>query len=165
MTNRERVPVDDQDVDHGSGEADHKFKRLLEGLRTTLPGAQVLLGFLLIVPFQNAFGSLSSFERYLYEIAFFSSALASVLLIAPSVHQRFRAPFTGVERSDEDHVETAVWVSLIGTVFLGLAVAASTWLVGSVVGETVFSMVATGAVSVAVVYTWVVQPLVRFRDH
>ncbi len=155
----------DQGVDHDSREVDHSFQRLLEGLRTTLPGAQVLLGFLLIVPFQSEFGSLSTFERYLYEVSFFSSAMASVLLIAPSVHQRFRAPITGVERGDEDHVETAVWVSLVGTIFLGLAVAASTWLVGTVVGETTFSLVATAAVSLAVLYTWAVQPLVRFRNR
>ncbi len=165
MTGRGSRGDGDDAVEQRADEVDRNFKRLLEGLRTTLPGAQVLLGFLLIVPFQRTFGSLSTFERYLYEVAFFSSAMSSVLLIAPSVHQRFRAPISGIEREDEAHVDVAVWVSLIGTIFLGLAVTAATWLVGSVVGETPFSIAATGAVSLAVVYTWALQPLVQFRNR
>lgn len=149
----------------GPDEIDKSFKRLLEGLRTTLPGAQVLLGFLLILPFQSRFEDLSSFSRFLYLVAFFSAALASVLLIAPSVHQRFRAPITGIRRNDGSHVAAAVWVSLAGSVFLGIAVVAATALVGSVVDvglEVTFGWV---AIAVAVLYTWAVQPLVQFRDR
>jgi len=146
----------DQDVDD-------EFRRLLEGLRTTLPGAQVLLGFLLIVPFQAGFAELSSMDRSLYLVTFFSSAIASVLLIAPSAHQRFRAPMDGIRRSTASHVRAAVWVSLVGTVFLGVAMGAAVALIGSVVDAGWGVTVGWAAVAVALAYSWVLQPLVLFR--
>ncbi len=153
-------PYPQDDID----EADKSFKRLLEGLRTTLPGAQVLLGFLFILPFQAEFSSMSDIDRIIYQVAFYSAALASVLLIAPSVHQRFRAPMTGIRRNDKAHVDVAVWVSLAGSVALGVAITASTALVGSTVSESWVATAMAVLVGLTVVYTWALQPLVQFRD-
>lgn len=153
-------PYPQDDID----EADKSFTRLLEGLRTTLPGAQVLLGFLFILPFQAEFSSMSDIDLVIYQVAFYSAALASVLLIAPSVHQRFRAPMTGIRRNDKAHVDVAVWVSLAGSVALGVAITASTALVGSAVSESWVATVMSSLVGLTVVYTWALQPLVQFRD-
>ncbi len=157
----EARPYPQDDVD----EVDKSFKRLLEGLRTTLPGAQVLLGFLFILPFQSEFARLSDIDRTIYQVAFYSSALASVLLIAPSVHQRFRAPITGIRRNDKAHVDVAVWVSLAGSVCLGIAITASTALVGSTVSQSWVATAMSVTVGLTVVYAWALQPLVQFRDH
>ena len=47
-------------------DADEQFSALLEGLRATLPGVEVLFGFLLVLPFQQGFAKLDAVEKKLY---------------------------------------------------------------------------------------------------
>lgn len=44
-------------------QTDRQLIELLTELRVALPGAQVLLGFLLTVPFATRFGRISSLDR------------------------------------------------------------------------------------------------------
>nr|MDP9494734.1 DUF6328 family protein [Actinomycetota bacterium] len=71
----DKAPRDD------NADVDDAFRAFLEGLRTTLPGVQVLFAFLLILPLQESFHDLARAERVAFYIAFFGSALASILLI------------------------------------------------------------------------------------
>jgi hypothetical protein len=68
--------------------ADRHLAELLNELRVALPGVQVLFAFLLVVPFSQGFQSLSDFERKLYFAILLLTAVASVCLIAPSMHHR-----------------------------------------------------------------------------
>lgn len=61
---------------------------LLGELRVAFPGAQVLFAFLLAVPFQARFADATTFQRDAYFVTPVLSALASVLLIAPSALHR-----------------------------------------------------------------------------
>ena len=63
---------------------------LLNELRVALPGVQVLFAFLLAVPFANGFPKLTGTARDVYFAAFIATALATVLLIAPSSYHRLR---------------------------------------------------------------------------
>jgi phosphatidylserine synthase len=63
---------------------------LLNELRVALPGVQVLFAFLLAVPFANGFPKLGSLGRDIYFVAFIATALATVLMIAPSSYHRLR---------------------------------------------------------------------------
>ena len=63
---------------------------LLNELRVALPGVQVLFAFLLAVPFSNGFPRLSKLDRNIFFVAFIATALATVLLIAPSSYHRLR---------------------------------------------------------------------------
>ena len=83
-------------------DADEQFSALLEGLRATLPGVEVLFGFLLVLPFQQGFAKLDDVEKKLYAVALTSAGIALILLIAPSVHQRVRAPFSGLPRHSRE---------------------------------------------------------------
>lgn len=67
---------------------DRNELELLTELRVASAGVQVLLAFLLIVPFNTRFTRLSTFERYDYFITLLSMAVAATLLIAPSIHHR-----------------------------------------------------------------------------
>ena len=51
------------------GQVEEEFRSLLEGLRTTLPGAQIITAFLLTLPFYERFGALDQRERAAYYIA------------------------------------------------------------------------------------------------
>src|SRR5258708_34187029 len=67
---------------------DRNLSELLNELRVALPGVQVLFAFLLVVPFNQRWTQLSQFDRKLYFATLLCTALASVLLIAPTVHHR-----------------------------------------------------------------------------
>lgn len=155
----------DIDREPTGAKVEEEFRSLMEGLRTTMPGAQVLLGFLFIVPFQAEFTSLSTTAQRLYLGAFFSAAMASILLIAPSVHQRFRAPRSGIARQNEGHVRAAVYISMVGSVFLGIAIGLSTALVVHVVGTGWPSWIGAAVVAAAIIYTWIMLPLLDFHDN
>ncbi|NND76278.1 MAG: hypothetical protein HKN44_14865 [Ilumatobacter sp.] len=148
--------------DRGSTIDDH-FRALLEGLRTSLPGVQVLFAFLLTAPLQSRFSDLGDGERLAFAVAFYSSALASVLLIAPSVHQRVRAPISGVERHSTRHLQIATWVTIVGTVAMGVAIVATVCLVSSIVFDGSSAAIATAAIAAAMSWSWFYLPLITFR--
>ncbi len=68
--------------------AGRNLGELLSELRVALPGVQVLFAFLLVVPFNQGVTRMTDFERKLYFATLLCTALASMLLIAPSVHHR-----------------------------------------------------------------------------
>lgn len=143
---------------------DDQFRSLMEGLRTTLPGVQVLFAFLLILPLQGAFAEISSGERLVYYVAFISAAVATVLLIAPSVHQRLRARATGMRRRHERHVRAAIRLANAGTLVFVASLTSATYLVSTLVyGDVLASVVATGIAGVAGA-AWFYLPLVRWQD-
>lgn len=142
---------------------DDQFRSLLEGLRTSLPGVQVLFAFLLTAPLQAAFDDLSPHDKIAFSIAFYSAGLSSVLLIAPSVHQRMRAPITGIQRQSKRHLILTTWVAIIGSVAMGIAVIATTYLVSRLTLEATAAVVATVVMAVPMMWSWFYLPLVTFN--
>lgn len=145
---------------------DNQFRSLMEGLRTTLPGAQVLVAFLLVLPVQADFDALSDVELISYYIAFAAALAASVLLIAPSAHQRVRSPISGVTRDTRRHLNAAVRLTIIGTAALLAAMVAVAYLVTSLVVSAPAAAAAAVVLLALGGYTWFYQPLVAFsQDH
>lgn len=142
---------------------DEQFRALLEGLRTSLPGVQVLFGFLLVAPFQADFAEYDTLTLASFSIAFFSSAIASLLLIAPSVHQRLRAPASGMRRRSKRHLVIATWLSIVGTVAMGIAIGATVFLVANFVFEALWVSGATAAIMALLGWSWFYLPVVAFR--
>lgn len=142
---------------------DDQFRALMEGLRTTLPGAQVLVAFLLVLPVQAEFSVLSRIELIAYYIAFATAMLASVLLISPSVHQRVRSPISGVSRKTERHLDVAVRLTIAGTIFLLAALVSVTFLVTSLVVSHIAAAVAAALLFAVAGYAWLYEPLVAFQ--
>lgn len=146
-------------------DVDDEFRSLLEGLRTTLPGIQLITGFLLIVPFQVSFGELATAERIAFHVAFVSALTGSLLLMAPSSHQRLRAKDDGsVARRTPRHVAVAVRLSTAGSVLFALSLVAVAYLVASVVLNTVVAIVLTVVVGVVGAWSWFYLPLVSWAD-
>ena len=69
---------------------EREHNELLQELRSLIPGANVLLGFLLAVSFTNEFGNLDRAERWVYFLTLASTAVAIVLFMAPAAHHRLR---------------------------------------------------------------------------
>jgi hypothetical protein len=139
--------------------SDRQLEELLTELRVALPGAQVLLGFLLTVPFATRFGQVGHAGR----IALFACLLCTVggtlLLMAPPVYHRVRWNLGG----KEDVVRIAHRLFLAGTALLGLGITASVFLVGDVLFGAAAALVATTVVGVTVLTLWYAFPLLRGR--
>ena len=150
-------------ADKSTQEIDDQFRSLMEGLRTTIPGVMVLFSFLLVLPFQSSFVEISTTNTIVFYVAFSSSALASVLLIAPSVHQRVRAPISGIRRRTLSHVMVATRLAIAGTAVFLVAIAAVVFLVSSLVFDDFLAVLATAAASAAAGWAWFYLPLVGFR--
>lgn len=146
-------------------DVDDAFRAILEGLRTTLPGVQVLFAFLLTLPFQPAFGDLRGVDRTAYYVAFFGSAVSSVILIAPSVHQRVRAPISGVRRRSSAHLRFTVMLTIVGSVIFAIALASAVFLVSTLVFADVAASVATVVVSLGIAWSWFYVPAVTFEPN
>lgn len=101
---------------------------LLNELRVLLPGVQMLFAFMLILPFTGAFGQTSEIQRLVYFGAFLCATAATGLLIAPSAYHRLL-----FRQGDKERL---LWVgnrlAIVGTAFLGLAMAGAIFVVTNV---------------------------------
>lgn len=167
MSESSRRHANRGDVRWGEGDAptiDEQFLALMEGLRTTLPGIEVLLAFLLVVPLQSEFADLDGVQRGAYLGALLCSALSSVLLIAPSAHQRVRAiKREAVRRKHRQHLQYTVGIALAGTGFGAAAVTIATFLATSLVISRGAAFAFAGVVGLVATWSWFWVPLVTFR--
>src|ERR1700761_8300054 len=70
--------------------SDRQLLELLNELRVVLPGAQILLGFLLTAPFATRFLHTTHFDRAVLSASTVVTAAGVLLLMAPSVYHRIR---------------------------------------------------------------------------
>jgi hypothetical protein len=105
---------------------DRNFEDLLQELRVSQNGTQILFAFLLTVPFSNGFQKVTGFQRGVYFAALLLAGLSAAMLIAPAAMHRilFRH---GLKK---ELVEAATRVTLSGQVILIGAVSTSVFLIG-----------------------------------
>ncbi len=94
-----------------------ELNELLQELRLTLPGVQVLFAFLLVAPLNPRFTELADYQRNVYFFALLCSAVAAIMLIAPTAHHRL----LWREHAREERLRVANGLTIAGTVFLALA--------------------------------------------
>jgi hypothetical protein len=128
---------------------------LLNELRVTLPGVQVLFAFLLAVPFTNRFDKITETQTDAYFISLLATLLGSVLLIAPSVYHRLRWR----EVSDEVLLRVSNRLAIAGTLFLAVAMSAAVFLVTDLVYKSTVTALFTGATAAAFAWFWYGLPL------
>lgn len=144
---------------------DEQFRSLLEGLRTSIPAVQVLFAFLLTAPLQSEFGNLTGTERIAFAVAFYASGAASVLLVAPSIHQRVRAPATGMQRHSKRHLIWATWLGIVGSLAALVAVSATVYLVSNIVFNVSVAVTAATLITALACWSWLFLPIVTFRSR
>jgi hypothetical protein len=146
----------------GTDRVEEEFRSLMEGLRTTLPGVQLVTAFLLTVPLYEKYDTLVRSERVAYYLAFGCAVLGSVLLMAPSSHQRVRS-HDGIARRHERHVRAAAQIAVVGSLLFGIALVAVSFLVTSIVLATPAAVGAAVLVGGIWAWSWYYLPLVSFR--
>ena len=139
--------------------SDRNLEELLGELRVILPGVQVLFAFLLVVPFNQRFADVSTFQKYLYLATLLFAAAASACLIAPSIHHRitFRA------QDKEYLVLRATRLAIVGGVLLAIAMTGAIWLITGFLFGDAITAVAAVAVAGTFAAVWYGVPLRRLR--
>jgi hypothetical protein len=135
---------------------DRELLELLNELRVVLPGVQALFAFLLIVPFNDRFASVSTTARGVYIVALLASALACVLFItAPAFHRlRFR-------RHDKAQLlRIGNRCAIAGMAALAVAMVAGVFLVTELLFGAGTAGVLTAVIAVPIVALWWLVPLV-----
>ncbi len=131
------------------------LNELLQELRVTQTGVQILTGFLLTLPFTTRFSSLDQVQRTSYLAVLCGSVLATGLIIAPVAFHRVL--FRHGERPWL--VEAANWAARAGLVSLALTTSGVVWLVFDLVTNRTLASVA-GVLSLVFFGTlWAVVPL------
>lgn len=154
-------PDDHADRDPRTGETPserhtRQISELLQETRVAAVGVQVLIGFLLAIPF-NA--TLNGLQRDAYVVSLLAAVLATALLLAPSVIHRSLL-----------HQGQARWIVAIGTrlVLLGMAATAvalisASLLVGDRLFDGAWRFVPPVWAAVVLVGLWAALPLHRRR--
>ena len=122
-----------------------------------LPGVQVLFAFLLVVPFNQRFADVSTFQKYLYLGTLLCAAAASACLIAPSIHHRIT-----FRTQDKEHlIFRANQLTIAGGGLLALAMTGAIWLITGYLFGTPITAVAAAGVGLMFAVLWYAVPLLR----
>lgn len=135
------------------------WDELLQEIRVTQTGVQILTGFLLTVPFSPRFADLTAFQKGLYLAVLGGSVLTTGLVVAPVAFHRmlFR------RRRRELLVESGNLLAILGLAMLGITVSGVVTLVVDVVVGARESWIAGGIVLVVLAALWAGLP--RLADR
>ena len=166
---KERQRLTTQQTGASGDQGDHEtqkerltrnFNELLQELRVTQTGVQILTGFLLTVPFTQRFPQLDNIQRDGYLAILVGAVLATGFIIAPvAIHRTlFR------QGQKEWVVNTANWSARAGLLFLALTTAGVVWLVFDVVIGRGAAITAGIVALVFFTLLWAVLPLAKRAD-
>ena len=138
---------------------DRNLNELLGELRVIMPGVQVLFAFLLVVPFNQRFGDITSFERGVYFVTLSATAIATAFLMAPGAIHRIQF------RADDKHwiVFTGNRLAIIGFALLGVAVTSAVLFVTHFVYADGLSYAITTVTALLILVLWFAVPAARGR--
>jgi phosphatidylserine synthase len=136
---------------------DRELIELLNELRVTLPGVQVLFAFLLIVPFSQQFELINDLQKYAYIVALTFTALGSALLIAPTPYHRIRWR----DQDKDVMLRLANRLALAGTVCVAIAMPCALFFVTDFLFKSPLPALLAALVIGVIVTFWYALPLER----
>ena len=108
------VAPENLDDERDRAELRDRYYGLLQELRVVLPGVQVLVAFLLTVPFAQRFGELDDLDRGLYGAALLFTILSAIAFISPTALHRF-----GNRTARGQRLRVSIVMSRVGLLCLG----------------------------------------------
>jgi hypothetical protein len=140
---------------------DRELIELLNELRVTLPGVQVLFAFLLIAPFSQQFDRVNDLQKYAYLAALTFTALGSAFLIAPTPYHRIRFR----DRDKEAMLRFANRLAIAGTLCVAIAISCALFFVTDFLFSSPLPAVLTALVAGVIATLWYALPIAReLRD-
>ena len=140
--------------------ADRNWDELMQELRVTQTGTQILTGFLLTIPFQQRFATLDAYQHDLYLLLVVLAVLATALVVAPvSLHRvLFR------RRLKPELVSAGNWFARAGLLVLALVLSGAAMLLFDVVlNRTAGQVVGVASLVVLAVCWWVLPEVIARR--
>ncbi len=154
-----RAKCDAEQQDGRPGESatqrlDRNWSELLQEVRVTQTGVQLLTGFLLTLPFQQRFATLGDAQQAIFLADVALAVLATTLLVAPVLMHRllFR------EHPRRAMVRWAHHCAIAGAAMFGLALIGVATLIFDIVGGRAAAATAGPMVALLVISLWVVAP-------
>lgn len=136
-----------------------RYTELLQELRITQTGVQILFAFLLALPFSSAFGETSALQKTLYIVSFLATAAAAVATIAPvAFHRALFRQGRNPELARFTHLMTTT-----GLLLMLLAVVVAVLLVTDFVLDLPIALALTGLTLLWLLLLWVLVPFGRSR--
>ena len=137
--------------------ADRNMQELLQELRVATTGVQVLFAFLMAVPFQQRFQTVSQFQEKVYFVTLLLSVCAIAFMIAPSAYHRLN-----FAQRDKSHiVRAASRLAVAGMVFLALAMTGAVMLITDFLFKSGTVTVTVAGTALLFIVLWFVLPLIR----
>lgn len=136
---------------------DRNLQELLSELRVALPGVQVLFAFLLVVPFNQRFPDITSFQRTVYFVTLLLATASAAFLIAPTVHHRIQFR----EQDKERIVVAANRFTVVGLTLLAAAMTGAILLITDLLYGSTTVTIAAASVAVMFALLWYAVPLRR----
>ncbi|HEX8207536.1 MAG TPA: DUF6328 family protein [Solirubrobacteraceae bacterium] len=156
----EREDREDRDVERDetpAERADRNLLELLQELRVAVTGVQVLFAFLMAVPFQQRFETVSSTQKCVYFATLLLSVAATAFMIAPSAYHRLNF----AQRDKRHIVDAASRLAIIGMVFLALAMTGAVTLITDFLYKSGTVTVTVALTALLFATLWFVLPLIR----
>jgi hypothetical protein len=132
-----------------------ELDELLQQLRITLPGVQVLFAFLLTVPFTQRFHLIDGAARDVFFIAFIATAFAAALLLSPVAYARIQFRQFDKERL----IRWGTAATIGGLVLLAVALSASTYVVTQVIFSNTAAAYVAAGIAIVFALLWFVVPI------
>lgn len=134
-----------------------ELEELLSEIRVVLPGTTVLFAFLLTLPFTETFKAVSVQDRVAFFVAFMTTALAMVFLMALSGYHQLR----GKPYDKSVMLRTTRRQVIAALVLLSVSLTAVVFLVTDMVFSGGYAIAVSGAVFAFAATIWFGVPLVR----
>src|SRR5262249_470628 len=151
--------LDDESVDE---KQDRQLIELLNEARVALPGVQMLLAFMLVVPFSQRFGELTARQRDLFFVAFVATALATICFITPAWFHRI----IGERGMKGRLLHSSGALIVAGPVFLAVAITCAAALLTSFLYSSMAAVAASAGIALAIAMLWYAVPLrLRMRHR
>ncbi len=150
----------EEQIQEKTGENEHERRvrelaELLQELRVVLPGVQVLLAFLLTVPFSARFESVSQLQQVVFFGTLVCTAVSTGLLMAPSAHHRL----LWRQQAREHRLQMANRLTIAGIVLLIPGIVGAMFVISDMLFGSVAAATTTATISLFLVYVWFVMPL------
>jgi uncharacterized protein DUF6328 len=140
---------------------DRNMNELLQELRVSQTGVQILFAFLLALPFAQRFKEVTAFQRDVYFATLLLAGLASVFFIAPVSFHRllFR------RREKAYLITSSNWMAIAGLACLAVAITGVILLITDFLFSGVAAAICTGFFAALFAFLWYALPLSRLRGH
>lgn len=158
MSDRDAVPGDGRDETEAE-RLDRNWTEMLQELRVTQTGTQILTGFLLTIPFQQRFAELDEVQRAIYLVLVGFAVLATILALAPvSLH---RALFRRGAKTEIVRITNRLLIGALAAVALTL-VGTSVLIFDVVIGLQA-GIIAGSVTALLTLLAWLVLPTTTRR--